>query len=373
MEVDLGMSRTWPLIIDEALRLLVRNQDSLLTLRFKESHHLTIFKFAFFIRSRRDFQILNFEQNRTLDGVFVFKLGLRRLSSLPALDTFDFGIISNGDRPEHLRLFIDSVRADMVDESTVYKIIICGPKSLIASQVDEAPDILVIDSPKQFADKGWITRKKNLIVSAATSENLMVVHDRYKVSRGFFSALKEYGADFSVLVPRQITKDGQRFPDWVTLGSTWSWLQPSFMKDDDFDDDMYVNGGAVIAKTEVLIHCPWNELLLWNQGEDVEFTRHMRTLGVVPRLAPYVVLETVEPREGYTRGFLTPIETANNVSQGFPRSLKLNPITRLARVFVSSKTLKRLLGLRFSRYVLQTTFGKKIRKVIYRKIEVFEG
>jgi hypothetical protein len=64
-----------------------------------------------------------------------------------------------------------------------------------------------------------------------------------------------------------------------------------------------VNGGAILAKREVLQLFPWNELLYWNQGEDVELSRRMQQRSIYPRYARTLELVVLQVRDGYIESF----------------------------------------------------------------------
>jgi hypothetical protein len=125
---------------------------------------------------------------------------------------------------------------------------------------------------------------------------------------------------------------------------------------------MYVNGGALIAKRQLLVECPWNELLFWNQGEDVELTRRMKVLGITPRLAPYVVLETDEPREGYTQEFLPPLDKDSSFLESANRRVEHTLLSFVLWKILSAKPVKSLFRSTGARYLLQTKAGLRIKE-----------
>lgn len=145
--------------------------------------------------------------------------------------------------------------------------------------------------------KGWITKKKNILVEFAAFENTCLLHDYY-----------ELPPDFSFHIPRKydvycapiVTKEGHRHSDWV--------VSPNAM-DDMINQDpvkysellmsvnpkenaakyvcgvpyeipylwpiQYVSGGLITARTEVLRDIPFNEDLRWGDAEDVEWSARL--------------------------------------------------------------------------------------------------
>jgi hypothetical protein len=295
--------KQWPLILDEALRLLKPGCPTTLILRGSESALLTISELAAFLRRRSsvDVEIRSQHTNGTHD--FTYVLTCHRTDATPTLDSMEFALITDGKRMEKVHRFITSVKAIDGIESIDWTVAVCGPVA-IASELDQyGPRIRLVPEPAEHAGQGWITRKKNLIVASGTAENVLVAHDRYEVPPEFLGALRGYGADFDVLIPAQHDMNGDRFPDWVALSSAWSWTRIGMLEYDDYHPNMYVNGGAVIAKRAVLTETPWSELLFWNQGEDIELTRILGERGVTPRLARQVALLVTDARPGYTQAF----------------------------------------------------------------------
>ncbi|MNB58006.1 hypothetical protein D3C87_531050 [compost metagenome] len=302
-ENDLGKFKQWPLIIDEALRLLQHNAKCLLFVRFSQSNLLTLFSFGAFLRRHKEctFELLN--QDTDEDGTIVYSMYCTRNSVPPTLSTFEFALITDGRRPEKVIRFIDSVQQVRGIDNIAWSVAICGPASLRESLEQYNEKVRYIDAPDDHSAKGWITKKKNIIVETSNAENLLIAHDRYEIPRGFLDQMFEFGADFSVIVPAQIDLEGNRFPDWVTLGSTWSWSPSSMLQYGDYNPNVYVNGGVIISKRATLLETPWNELLFWNQGEDVELSRCMSEKGITPRLARTVELIVTDSRPGYIYEF----------------------------------------------------------------------
>ncbi|MFJ2713331.1 hypothetical protein ACIOZM_20970 [Pseudomonas sp. NPDC087346] len=302
-ENDLGKFKQWPLIIDEALRLLRYNTKSLLFVRFSQSNLLTLFSFGAFLRRHKEYTFDLIHQDTDEDGTIVYSMYCTRNSVPPTLSTFEFALITDGRRPEKVIRFIDSVQLVRGIDNIAWSIAICGPASLRESLEQYNKKVRYIVAPDDHAAKGWITKKKNIIVETSNSENLLIAHDRYEIPRGFLDQMFEFGADFSVIVPAQIDLEGNRFPDWVTLGSAWSWSPSSMLQYGDYNPNVYVNGGVIISKRATLLETPWNELLFWNQGEDVELSRCMSEKGVTPRLARTVELMVTDSRPGYIYEF----------------------------------------------------------------------
>lgn len=299
-ERDLGNIKAWPLVIDEALRLLAPGGK--LIIRVSNTALLSNFELKNLIFSWGSMEIL-FEHTYNA-GPCLFAVKNTRLERRPdSLTGFSFGVITDGKRPELLRAFIDSVQKLERSQGQVVEILVCGPDSVKAELDALYNDLVFVRQPDEFQTLGWITKKKNLIVQAASYENLIVAHDRYIISSDFIKNFQNYGGDYSVLVCRQTRLDGRRMPDWVTLGDDWNVTTPATLEYGDWTRHVFINGGIMIAKTEVLKRISWNELLFWGQTEDVELTRRLRAGGYVPRMAREIEVISATMRQGLMDGF----------------------------------------------------------------------
>ena len=306
-ETDIGRFSQWPIILDEALRLIAFNIPAVLCVRFTQSHFLSVFAFAGFLERRKDFTFEIIEQSDDR-GKITFLLSCLRKGRPATLGNFDFGMISNGSNVTALENFLRSIISLSGICAVDWNVLLCGPVAL-RDQIDlsilkeDQARVRFIHEPDAFQDVGWITKKKNLIVENATAENILIAHDRFGLRNDFLERMNDFGADFSLIVPRQIDESGERVGDWVALESHWAWASQRLLSYEDYEHNIYVNGGIVIAKRAVLADEGWSNLLFWNQAEDVEFTRRLSEHGVTPRIAPGVVVETRQPRPGYAYNF----------------------------------------------------------------------
>lgn len=300
LEINLGDYKNWPLIIDESLRLL--SPSGLLLLRMTDTPLLSIYELKNFLNSWGNLSV--YFDNSFLDGSRI--LGFKNLMTIKRqceLKTFSFGVITNGHKLENLKSFIDSVLNITTDESEQIEIIVCGPNNIENEIKNHCSTIKFINEPDAFKSIGWITKKKNMIVEACENENLIIAHDRYIFPDNFIKNFKIFGQDYSVLVCKQELENKTRIPDWVTIGSEWGWTTPGILKYGDWSNYTFINGGIIIAKSNVLKKSPWNELLFWNQAEDVELTRTLRQNGFIPRLARNILVYSLPMRKNFMEGF----------------------------------------------------------------------
>lgn len=303
IEENLGAFRQWRILLDEMVRLLRPASKTILVLRLNpvEMHRA---EFVGFLESRSDCSFILVEQPAS----DLLVLECLREATAPRLDNIGFGVISDGRRPDILRRFVKSLGYVRGLEALDWQLALCGPPllreqiSLVLAE-DNLRRVLFVDEPEMWREAGWITRKKNLLVEVLSTENLVILHDRYIVPEDFLERLVEFGADFDLVVPRQL-RNGLRFPDWTATDGAWGTSKTYLLPYDQDSGSIYVNGGALIAKRDLLLKSGgWSNLLFWNQSEDVEFTRRLVHQGIVPRMAPLLSLETLDARAGYELAF----------------------------------------------------------------------
>lgn len=303
VEQDLGYWKQWPLILDEALRLFAYGARGTLFVRFSETDLLSAFAFAAFLRRRSDFTFELEYQDAFPNGTIFYCVRCQREEAIPALASMEFALITDGRRPEAVAHFAASVAAMHGIDQIDWSIAVCGPAAFGAAFANADQRIRYVDAPAEHANRGWITRKKNLIVQTSQANNLLIAHDRYEMPADFLAQLFEFGADFSVIVPAQYDDSGDAYPDWVATGSQWSKTAAGMLEHGDYSPHGFVNGGVIIAKREVLLATPWSDLLFWGQYEDVELSRALTAQGVTPRLARNVRLRVTTSRPGYLNDF----------------------------------------------------------------------
>lgn len=300
IERDLGTMKAWPQVLDEALRLL-RPQGHLV-LRTTNSPLLSIFELMNFVNTWGHFDICHEVQD--VNGILQIVLKNRATRTRRTdIRGMSFGVITNGQRTAYLKAMFDSIQSLENPSGLPVEILVCCPKDVHEQLTQQGYKLVHVPDPEAFSSLGWITRKKNLLVARAKYGHIAVAHDRYWFAPDFLVELQKFGGDFSALSCRQTMPDGRRFPDWTTMGAEWSWTHPAMLNYGDWSRHMYINGGLIIAQTDVLRDTPWNDLLFWNQAEDIELTRRLRHAGHVPRFARHVQAITQTMREGFMAGF----------------------------------------------------------------------
>lgn len=184
-----------------------------------------------------------------------------------------FGILA-GDNPVFVHSLIDSIRNQSV-KIPEYQILVIGDAARINQFAAHDVDLIEFDESER---QGWITKKKNLIALHAKYENISMHHDYATLCSEWYKNFLKFGEDWDVAMTRIENYDGTRFRDWVT------WMEELGEKTIQFlsysetsrTHEMYVSGTYFCVKKEFMLAHPFDENLLWGQGEDVEWSKSVR-------------------------------------------------------------------------------------------------
>jgi glycosyltransferase involved in cell wall biosynthesis len=190
-----------------------------------------------------------------------------------------FGVLTTGKRIDYVKRLLESIKRLC---PTPWELVLVAPHPL---ELDDDARIRTIVFT-EADDRGWITRKKNLIAAEARYSDLLICHDRFWLDDSFFEDFVQWGFTYGIAAPRVRLPNGRRGLDWAVVSSrnlTWStgallpYLTPSRYA--------YNPGGATLIRTEFWQDFPWNENLFWNEHEDVELCRRVQEAGHPIRLA----------------------------------------------------------------------------------------
>ncbi len=210
--------------------------------------------------------------------------------SSDSIDKWTFGIVTNGERNDWVDLIIDSIKQQKIPH---YEIIVCGKykkrseKNFIHIDFNERPE------------KGWITKKKNLIAEKAGYENLCIIHDRLVFDPGWYKGMKKYGNAFELLGCIQREKNGARAGDWMTWGGPIKQLYKIVNLDyREWDYYTYLSGQLIIIKKSIFDNVLLDETRYWVNLEDVDFSFRTRDAGFITRFNSYSSFTTLAWRYG---------------------------------------------------------------------------
>ncbi|MGL9773846.1 MAG: hypothetical protein ACR5LG_07785 [Sodalis sp. (in: enterobacteria)] len=165
-----------------------------------------------------------------------------------------------------------------------------------------------------------ITRKKNTLARAATLKNLCIIHDRVMLPKNFVQAMESFGDDFPLtglqsfffadkknLIPRRYSDFGTTSEDITKIfnlhamtkkemrliGRKGLFCQNPMRKTYGCD---YLTGSLYICKTKLWNYCPQNELLYWDDFEDIEHNIRAACLGIPVIINPYSMTQSMNNR-----------------------------------------------------------------------------
>lgn len=268
-----------------------------------------------------------------------------------SIDKWTFGVITNGDRDDWMEMIIESIKKQKIPN---YEIIICGK---YRKRPEKNIKYIFFN---ERADRGWITKKKNLIVEKAKYENLCMIHDRLMLSPNWYQGMRKYGNAFELLGCIQTEKNGNRAGDWLTWGGPlYSFYKIAGLEYKDWDYNTYLSGQLVIIKKSIYQKVLWDETTYWipkterDLVADGDFSFRARDLGYLIRFNKFSSCLALSWRHGF-------VPLRYDPSKGLiPDMLIRRTIRFFARRFYKIKPINQ-----FALWVL----GILVKKGIYQKI-----
>ncbi|MEW4562470.1 hypothetical protein AB1K70_08085 [Bremerella sp. JC770] len=292
----------YELVLDELVRCL--GASGKLVIRHSQNDRFSNIRLKHFLGRRfntRTYVLDEWQENRVITTVFQVE---RENLSQYSQDDWTFALITVGKRIDNVLAFLNSVRRD--DPSFEHEIIICGP----TNPLYEPFRVTYLPPPREaYRDRlAEISRKKNDIADFASKANLFIAHDRYRLDENFFSGFVRYGYDFDFVSVLQWYECGTRFPAYVAMdGPTLTYQHPiDYVDYSTVEESQYLNGGLLIAKTQTMRTLRFNDLLFWNQAEDVELSHLFRSKGLPPRINCHSSATTIGVTTDHTGNFLPP-------------------------------------------------------------------
>ena len=295
-------SNGWKIVIDECIRLL--KEDGIFVIRSQECSKLTIVEIKGLLGRREDLNVeVDFEVLDEENHIWTVCYRVHRKDLFLYQDKlWTFAMLTSGKKVETVVRFLESIRKN--DTHNQHEIIISGPYN----PAYEKYNVQYLDlSPFRDGQYAEISKKKNAIAKRAKNANLLIAHDRFVLNEDFFEGFEKFGYDFDFLTVKQFYESGVEYPAYCCLekdGLVWS----TPYRIDNLNQlypTQYLNGGLLIFKTHTLQRIGFNNLLMWNQMEDVEISRRFIESGIVPRMNFLSSAQTVGVDESYTKTFKT--------------------------------------------------------------------
>jgi len=285
---------SWKIVLDEAIRLL--GEDGYIVIRMHNTDTVSIpMVKAFFGRHIGLSCDVAYETAPDqMEDIVVLAIHRENFKQYSA-SLWTFGILTVGNQVGRVCKFLQSVRQN--DNAYKHEIIIVGPKN----QEYEKYDVRYIAPCQISSDKyAEVSKKKNAIIEHASRPNLMIIHDRYVLGHDFFSGFDEYGYDFDFLTIKQYDLEGREFPSYSATKKKMCFAGQVQVNDySRLYETQYLNGGLVIFKTETARKIRFNNVLFWNQMEDVELAKVAMDNSIVPRINYLSSAKTLVVKSGY--------------------------------------------------------------------------
>ena len=165
-----------------------------------------------------------------------------------------FGIITRGTRQDNVETFIKSVRAQNIPDYEI--IVVGGPEP-----IHDGYDTVHVPFMEQD-DKGWITRKKNIIGDLASYHNILIAHDDVELKPDWYEIVKDETFDVANFV--YYNEDGSR-----SMGEYAT-----------YDGQQYIGGSIIAFTASVFDKVQWNENLFFAEEEDVKYSLALKAAGI---------------------------------------------------------------------------------------------
>lgn len=206
-----------------------------------------------------------------------------------AINQWTFGIVTNGKRKDFIKKAIVSIRDLYIPQ---YEIILCGT---YFGNIEG--DIKYIHFTEND-DKGWITKKKNLICENAKYENIAIIHDRIYFDKSWFANIKKMGNYFDVLSCPVCLPDGTSYT-WGTyaryregIDMNRLILKFGYLDNTDWDAHVVVFGGFIVIKKSIWKLQKWDECLFWGEYEDIALSSEQNKKGILIRYNPDAIVKS---------------------------------------------------------------------------------
>lgn len=189
---------------------------------------------------------------------------------------FTFGIITAG-ADDRVSAIIDGIEKQRIPEYEV--IVVGGPPK----QRDKVRHVAFDEALKPR----WITKKKNVITSMASYENVVYMHDYIGLGDGWYDGWRRFGPEYKAAMNVILNSDGSRYRDWClcpdnTMEPVRNYAGISSAEniipyeESGLSKFMYLSGAYWVAKRDVMRKYPLDERLAWGEQEDVAWSHHFR-------------------------------------------------------------------------------------------------
>lgn len=198
---------------------------------------------------------------------------------------WSFCIVSDGRKDARIKNIIEQITKFKIPK---FEILICGPEPTF---IYDDNIVKVYNDKELYTDiRVPITKKKNKLIQNAKFNNLVIMHDRISFPETWYLTMERYGNCFDVLTNKILDEGSKRFrvQDWVTNERgfyDFQNLKAGMLPYDMWNPSVYIDGGFLIAKTQVLKAVGgYNESLHWGEAEDVDLSLRLYQAGFMTNI-----------------------------------------------------------------------------------------
>jgi hypothetical protein len=186
---------------------------------------------------------------------------------------FTFGIITSANSCNYINNIINSIEQQNIPN---YEIIIVGTNKDL---INNSKNTVIVEFDENTRP-GWITKKKNIITEMAKYENIVFLHDYILFEPNWYTGFIQFDKEFNdweLSMCKIKNIDGARAVDWMGLPNDTKYGNVLLPYEYHNPKGMYIPGNFWVAKKSIMEKHKLNENLLWEQAEDIEWSK--RVLG----------------------------------------------------------------------------------------------
>lgn len=173
--------------------------------------------------------------------------------------------------------------------------------------------------------KGWITKKKNMLVNNSKYDIVCLIHDYYILHLNWHEGMSRYtneNPNWDILMNRVHRCEGDRHSDWLVnqkymdkvlekypdlhnelysvAPDNWNgarWVCGLPYSEQSLAHLQYISGGYILAKKSVLTDVALDESFVWGQAEDLAWSESVINFGYRFQFNPYSDVSIQKPNK----------------------------------------------------------------------------
>mgnify|MGYP001271633294 CR=1 FL=1 len=278
-------SSHWETILDEIVRF-TKNR-AVIIIHARSTKNTSVWGMKSFISDKINLSSKLLSQQIISRTESVFEMELTRERNYSK--NWSIGIPSNGKKTASVIALVNSIeiarnflqsKANIEIETDI----------MIVGKKDKVFDNYPVRFFEQSLDKslGALGEKKYIISNNAIYENILLIHDRYKLDRSFFLGFEKWGYDFEFCTTQQYDSKGKIYDPLLYIENfDRADIQMYRVHDQSYPcPNLYINGGLIIVKKSIVNKINFNPVLLQAEAEDIDFAKKLLAVSIIPRFNP---------------------------------------------------------------------------------------